>query len=54
MQLILVFKRKSLYFIEETEYVSMLKASMHLSLVIVYSRYALCISDSDIVSIVFS
>ena len=55
MQFILIFKGKPLYSIEETEHFSMLKASIPLSLVIAYSRYALGISDYPyIVSIVLS
>ena len=53
--MILIFKGKPLYFIEETEGFSIPKDSIHLSLVIVYSRYALGISDYPyIFSIVFS
>ena len=55
LQIILIFKRKTWYFTEEIECFSMLMTSMPLSLVIVYSRYALHISDNFyIVSIVFS
>ena len=53
--MILIFKGKPLYFIEETEGFSISKDSIHLSLVIVYSHYALGISNyPDIVSTVFS
>ena len=53
--MILIFKGKPLYFVEETEGFSISKDSMHLSLVIFYSRYALGISHyPDTVSIVFS
>ena len=54
-QIILIFKGKPLYFIEEIEGFSMSKDSIHLSLVIVYSLYALGISYyPDIVATVFS
>ena len=53
--MIIIFRGKPLYFIEETEGFTISKDSIHLSRVIVYSNYALGISDyPDIVSIVFS
>ena len=53
--MILIFKGKPLYFIEETGDFLMSKDSIHLLFAIVYSRYALGISYyPDIVSTVIN